>query len=100
MAGDLPGAAASFDTAEALLSSSDHEAEPASIHWFTVADPHGIAGESYLSASEPGAAIEHLNQAIEECGEEFARDRAMWLSTIATAQVRNGDLEEGLRNAE
>jgi hypothetical protein len=31
---------------------------------------------------------------------EFTRDRALWLSTTATARVLNGDLEESLRTAD
>ncbi|MBV8993993.1 MAG: hypothetical protein JO287_09915 [Pseudonocardiales bacterium] len=98
--GDLSGAAASFDTAEGLLTSADREAEPDWIYWFTVADLHGIAGESYMFAHEPGIAIEHLHQAIDGYGEEFARDRAMWLGAMATAHVLNGDLDEGRHTAE
>ena len=99
-AGDLSGAAASFDTAERLLSSSDREDEPDWIYWFTVADLHGIAGESYMFANQPGTAVEHLQQAVDGYGEEFARDRVMWLSTMATAHVLNGDLEQSLYTAQ
>ncbi len=98
--GDLLGAAASFDTAERLLTSSDLEDEPDWIYWFTVGDLHGIAGQAYMLANEPGTAVKHLNQAVGGTGEEFTRDRALWLSTTATAQVLNGDLEESLRTAE
>ncbi|MBV9729235.1 MAG: hypothetical protein JO309_07510 [Pseudonocardiales bacterium] len=98
--GDLPGAAASFDTAEGLLTSADLEEEPDWIYWFTVADLHGIAGQAYILANEPGTAVKHLNQAVRGTGEEFTRDGALWLSTTATAQVLNGDLEESLHNAE
>jgi hypothetical protein len=98
--GDLSGAAASFDTAEGLLTSSDLEDEPDWIYWFTVGDLHGIAGQAYILANEPGIAVDHLNQAVSGTDEEFARDRALWLSTTATAQVLNGDLEESLRSAE
>ncbi|MBV8542813.1 MAG: hypothetical protein JO268_20160, partial [Pseudonocardiales bacterium] len=44
--GDSPGAAASFDTAERLLTSSDPEEEPDWIYWFKVGDLHGIIGVS------------------------------------------------------
>jgi hypothetical protein len=98
--GDLPGAAASFDTAEGLLTSSDLEGEPDWIYWFTISDLHGIAGEAYMRANEPGTAIEHLKQAVDRAGEEFARDRVMWLGATATAQVLNGDLDEGQHTAE
>ncbi|MGH3718301.1 MAG: hypothetical protein ACRDRI_05540 [Pseudonocardiaceae bacterium] len=98
--GDLPGAAASFDTAEALLTSSDRAEEPDWIYWFTVSDLHGIVGRSYLVANEPRTAIEHLDQAVDLTGEEFTRDRAVWLSTTATAQVLNGDVEESRHTAE
>lgn len=98
--GDLSGAAASFETAEGLLTSSDLEDEPDWIYWFTPGDLHGIAGQAYLFANQPRTAVEHLNQAIGGTGEEFTRDRALWLSTTAIAQVLNGDLEESLRTAE
>ncbi|MGH3717582.1 MAG: hypothetical protein ACRDRI_01840 [Pseudonocardiaceae bacterium] len=98
--GDLPGAAASFDTAEGLLTSSDLEEEPDWIYWFTIGDLHGIAGQSYMFANEPGTAIEHLNQAVDGTSEKFTRDRALWLSTTATAQVLNGDVEESRHTAE
>jgi hypothetical protein len=98
--GDLSGAAASFDTAEGLLTSSGLEDEPEWIYWFTVGDLHGIAGQAYILANEPGTAIGHLEQAVCGTSEEFTRDRALWLSTTATAHVLNGDLEEGLHNAE
>jgi hypothetical protein len=101
--GDLSGAAASFDIAEGLLTSSDREEEPDWIYWFTPGDLHGIAGESYMLANEPGSAIEHLNQAVAKtagAGEQLARDRAMWLSATATAHVLTGDLEEGRHTAE
>jgi hypothetical protein len=98
--GDLSGAAASFETAEGLLTSSDREEEPDWIYWFTVGDLHGIAGESYMLANEPGVAVEHLHQAVVGTDEEFTRDRALWLSTTATAQVLNGDLEQGRHTAE
>jgi hypothetical protein len=98
--GDLPGAAASFDTAEGLLTSSDLENEPDWIYWFTVGDLHGIAGQAYILANEPGIAVEHLSQAVHGTGEEFTRDRALWLSATATAQVLHGDLEESLHSAE
>ncbi len=98
--GDLSGAAASFDTAEGLLTSSGLEDEPDWIYWFTLGDLHGIAGQAYLLANEPGIAVGHLNQAVGGTGEEFTRDRALWLSTTATAQLLNGDLDESLRTAE
>lgn len=98
--GDLSGAAASFDTAERLLTSSDLEDEPDWIYWFTVGDLHGIAGQAYILAHEPGVAVTHLLQAVRGTGEEFTRDQALWLSTTATAQVLNGNLEEGLHSAE
>lgn len=100
LVGDLAGAAASFDTAERLLTSSDHEEEPDWIYWLTLGDLHGIIGESYMLANEPGTAIAHLNQAVDGTGEEFIRDRAMWLSEKATAQVLKGDLDEGRHTAE
>lgn len=98
--GDLSGAAASFDIAEGLLTSSDLEEEPDWIYWFTLGDLHGIAGQAYMLAHEPGTAVEHLNQAVGGTSEEFTRDRALWLSTTATAQVLNGDLEESLHTAD
>jgi len=98
--GDLPGAAASFDAAEELLTSSDYEEEPDWIYWFTVGDLHGIAGQTYMLADEPGLAVQHLDQAVEGTSEELARDRALWLSTTATAQVLTGDLDEARHNAE
>jgi tetratricopeptide (TPR) repeat protein len=98
--GDLPRAAASFETAEGLLTSSDLEEEPDWIYWFTVGDLYGIIGQSYMFANEPGTAIEHLNHAIDGTSEEFTRDRALWLGTTATAQVLNGDLEESRHTAE
>jgi hypothetical protein len=98
--GDLSGAAASFDTAEGLLLSSDRTEEPDWIYWFTVDFLHGFAGESYMFANEPGTAIDHLNKAVDGINEEFTRDRAMWLSAMATAQVLTGDLEEGRHTAE
>ena len=98
--GDLSGAAASFDTAEGLLTSSDLEEEPDWIYWFTPGDLHGIAGQAYMFANEPGTAVEHLNQAVGGTSEEFTRDRALWLSTMATAQALSGGLEESLRTAD
>ncbi|MGH3833279.1 MAG: hypothetical protein ACRDRS_23060, partial [Pseudonocardiaceae bacterium] len=98
--GDLPGALASFDTAERLLTSSDPAAEPDWIYWFKIGDLHGVIGRSYMLANEPGTAVEHLNQAVDGTGEEFPRDRAVWLGHTATAQVLNGDLEEGQHTAE
>jgi hypothetical protein len=98
--GDLPGAAASFETAEGLLTSSDPAEEPDWIYWFTVGDLHGIVGDSYMFANEPGTAVVHLKQAFDGTGEEFTRDRALWLSRTATAQVLNGDLEESRHTAE
>jgi len=98
--GDSPGAAASFDTAERLLTSSDPEEEPDWIYWFKVGDLHGIIGVSYMVANEPGTAVEHLNQAVDGASEEFTRDRALWLGHTATAQVLNGNLEESLHTAE
>lgn len=98
--GDISGAAVSFDTAEGLLTSSDLEGEPDWIYWFTLGDLHGIAGQAYMLANEPGTAVAHLNQAVDGTSEEFTRDRALWLSTTATAQVLNGDLEESLRTAD
>jgi hypothetical protein len=98
--GDLSGAAASFDTAEGLLLSSDSAEEPDWIYWFTLGDLHGIEGKSYLLANKPGVAVEHLQQAVAGTDAAFTRDRALWLSTTATAQVLNGDLEEGRHTAE
>lgn len=98
--GDLSGAASSFDIAEGLLISSDLEEEPDWIYWFTLGDLHGIAGQAYMLANEPGTAVEHLNQAVGGTSEEFTRDRALWLSTMATAQVLNGGMEESLSTAD
>ncbi len=98
--GDPSGAAAAFETAEELLASSDPAEEPAWIYWFTVGDLHGVVGQSYLVANEPGTAVTHLKQAADGASEEFTRDRALWLGHTATAQVLNGDLEEGRHTAE
>jgi hypothetical protein len=98
--GDLSGAAGSFDVAEGLLTSSDLEEEPDWIYWFTLGDLHGIAGQAYMLANAPGTAVEHLNQAVGGTSEEFTRDRALWLSTMATAQALNGGMEESLRTAD
>jgi hypothetical protein len=98
--GDLPGAAAAFETAEGFLTASDPEAEPDWIYWFTADDLHGIVGYSYLFAHEPGTAIHHLTQAVDGTSEEFTRDRAFWLGKTATAQVLNGDLDESQHTAD
>jgi len=98
--GDLSGAAASFDAAEGLLTASDPEEEPDWIYWFTPSDLHGIVGQSYLFANQPGTAINHLKQAIEGTSEEFTRDRALLLSTMAIAQILNGDLDESRHTAD
>jgi hypothetical protein len=98
--GDLDGAAAAFDEAEALLSAADPEAEPEWIYWFTSGDLHGIAGQAYVFADRPDLATGHLDAAVAQTDESMTRDRALWLSTAATTHVRNGQVEEGRDAAE
>ena len=69
-------------------------------YWFTLGDLHGIEGRSYLLSNKPGVAVEHLQQAVAGTDAAFTRDRALWLNATATAQVLNGDLEEGRHTAE
>lgn len=97
---DLPGAAEAFDNAEALLSESIPEEEPDWIYWFTPGDLHGIAGQSYMFAHEPGTAVSHLEAAITGTDASLTRDKALWLSTAATAQVLNNSPEQGRETAE
>jgi hypothetical protein len=97
---DLSGAAAAFDVAEKLLASADPEAEPAWIYWFTIGDLHGMAGESYMFAGQPKTATIHLDQAVNATGNEFLRDKVLWLSRKATAQVLSGEVDHGQHSAE
>jgi tetratricopeptide (TPR) repeat protein len=98
--GDLSGAAAAFDTAEKLLAAADPEAEPAWIYWFTVGEIHGQAGLSFMYARRFEMAITHLQQAVNETDDERAYTKAHFLSTTATAQVLNGDVDQGKHSAE
>lgn len=98
--GDLPGAAASFDTADRLLSSSAPEEEPDWMYWFDVGDLRGMMGQSYLLANQPGSAIAPFQQAVDSRGEEFIRDRVKLLSHLATAQALHGDVDESRHTAE
>lgn len=98
--GDLSGAATAFEAAEELLISADAEAEPAWIYWFTIGDLHGIAGESFLFARRPDTAVTHLQQAVNGTDDEFIRDKVIWLSTTATAQVLSGEVDQGQHTAQ
>lgn len=98
--GDVDGVSAAVDQAEEILSQSDPDAEPDWIYWYTLADLHGGAGDAYLWANQPATAVPHLRQAAEGTPDEFARDRAIWLSVEATAHVLAGDLEQGRAVAE
>jgi hypothetical protein len=98
--GDMDGAAAAFDAAENLLNRSDSAEEPEWIYWFTPGDLHGIAGESYLAFQRSDIALEHLRQAVAGTPDDLARDKALWLSTMATAWAVEGELEQGHQVAE
>lgn len=98
--GDLKGAAAAFDAAESHLESSTPDEEPEWIYWFTPGDLHGIAGQSYMFARDPNAATSHLEAAVVGTDETLVRDKALWLSTAATAQVLDRKPEQGRETAE
>jgi tetratricopeptide (TPR) repeat protein len=98
--GDLPGAAAAFEQAETFLAAADPAVEPDWIYWFTPGDLHGIAGESYLAASQSALAIGHLQAAVQGTPDDLTRDKALWLSNAARAYAVTGELEQGRQAAE
>lgn len=98
--GDASGASAAFAAADEFLARSEPEAEPRWIYWFTPADKDGIAGESYLAGGRTDLALAHLRSAADGTPEEFTRDKALWLSTMATAYATAGEGEQGRETAE
>lgn len=97
---DHNAAAAAFGEAEELLSRSEPDNEPVWIYWFTPEDLWGIAGESDLVTGRSESAIDRLRHAADGTSEDLTRDKALWLSSLATAYAVGGDLEQGRDTAE
>lgn len=82
-----------------LLGRSVSANEPPWIYWFSEAELAGVAGTSLLEFGRPAEAEQHLRRAVMLLGPSFVRDRAMWLSDLASARVGAGEVEHACATA-
>ena len=85
--------------AEELLSRSNPDDEPQWIYWFTQAELSGVAGISLLEFGRPVEAERHLRQTVMQHDPSFVKDRAIWLSNLATARIGTGAIERACATA-
>ncbi len=98
-AGDATSWERSHDRVFDLLARSVPEDEPPWIYYFTEADARGIAGQSLLALDRPKQAESQLRDAVALLNPSMTRDRAEWLSYLATARVGAGAVEHGCATA-
>ena len=81
------------ERAESVLACSVVSDEPAWVYWFTEAELEGVTGTALLEFGQPAATEAHLRRAVALIDPAFARDRAMWMSDLASARVGAGSWE-------
>jgi hypothetical protein len=97
--GDTTASQRAQDRAFELLGRSVAEDEPPWIYWFTEGDARAFAGESLLVLGRPGEAEPHLRRAVGLLGTDSSRDRALWLSELASARLGMGSVEHACATA-
>lgn len=100
--GDTAQAFKSIGRAHDEFTRADHGAAPAWVRFFGTADHYASAGVMYASLPEATSAqldqsVELLNRSLTERGPDMTRSRVFELTALATAYLRTGDRDCGVR---
>jgi tetratricopeptide (TPR) repeat protein len=100
--GDVAQAFTSLGRARDEFTRADRSTAPAWVRFFGTADHYASAGVVYASLPEAtnqqlDQGIELLRRSLEQRGPDMARSRVFELTTLATAYLRTGDRDCGVR---
>ncbi|MFP8884629.1 helix-turn-helix domain-containing protein [Streptomyces mangrovi] len=86
--------------ASELCAGGRSENDPQWLYWINEGEIHGQTGSCFLDLGEPGRAADSFALAYDAMNPGETRTRALFQARAATAQLRNGEHEEGRATAE
>jgi transcriptional regulator with XRE-family HTH domain len=100
--GDTPQAFTSLGRAQDEFTRADRSIAPAWVRFFGIADHYASAGVVYAWLPEAtnqqlDQGVDLLKRSLEQRGPDMARSRVFELTTLATAYLRAGDRDCGVR---
>ncbi|MEV0994698.1 hypothetical protein [Nonomuraea sp. NPDC050202] len=93
--GDSRTAKAALNKAGHFLNKAKDGDSPAWAYWVDETRIAAQVGRALFDLGDDTAAERELLAAVEACGDHYPRDRATWLGRVATAQLRQGHLDDG-----
>ena len=97
--GNAAATRSALDRAERAADASGNETKPAWIDYFDRGRLAGFAGVCHIRLDRPDDAISPLNEALDALPETGVKHRSVLLTDMATARVKQGELDEGCRLA-
>lgn len=97
--GDARAATVHIERSFTLLDSAGREDNPPWLYWFDQTHLTSRAGQTLLSLGNATEATGHLQAAVSGRDNDQPRTRVLWMSRLATAQLRAGDADQALATA-
>jgi tetratricopeptide (TPR) repeat protein/transcriptional regulator with XRE-family HTH domain len=97
--GNAAATRTALDKAERAADDAGDEERPTWIEYFDRGRLAGFAGVCHIRLDRPDEAIAPLHEALELLPESSVKHRSVLLTDLATARVKQGELDEGLRLA-
>ena len=94
-----PASRAALDRAERAADQADREEPPAWIDYFDRGRLAGFAGICHIRLDRPKEALAPLGEALRALPEAAVKHRSVLLTDLATAKVKQGELDEGCQIA-
>ncbi|MEV6133637.1 helix-turn-helix transcriptional regulator [Streptomyces violaceusniger] len=92
-AGDARACAHALNRAHDLLGQGPHDADPPWAYWVQRPEVDMLTGSCMLDLDRPADAQSHFTRADAAYGPEYVRTHVLYLSRMATAQLRQRDVE-------
>jgi hypothetical protein len=93
-AGDHHGALAAIDDAKRFSEMKSTAPAPTWFDFYDASRLHGFEGYALLHGGSAGAAAQQLQLALDGLGSTAVKQRTVFLTDLATANVRQGDVDE------
>jgi len=90
---------ASAEHAFELLAQSRPDNDPPWIYWCNEADMSGMIGEGYVALGDTDQAGRYLETAVSGLDASRPRDRVIWMTSLAAAQLRTHQRDQALAQA-
>jgi transcriptional regulator with XRE-family HTH domain len=97
--GDARRSARTLREADDLFDGDRREDDPAWLYWMCQPSLTAEAGRGVLLLGQPGAAAELLTEGMNALAAESARDRVLYLASLAEARLSHRDVEHAVAHA-